>query len=301
MSSITVEERADSRKTTNGKNPSHERTYNIRGTESEDDALQALRDYIPGTVGDALGGSSVLVLQSWSVEPVTNIEGSERCNWQGTANYCAPDKAEKQVGDEPTYTFDTSGGTEHITQSRSTASATCGYIDPDPDGDGSSLDTTPPDFKGAINVTKDSVDGVDITVPVYNFQETHALPDSQVTQAYKMKVMELTGKVNTAPFRGFAAWEVLFLGASGQKKGDDKWELSFKFAAQKNKTNIRFGDPAPGDGFTVPAKYGWQYLWVKYKERDDKTAKCRVLRPLAAYVENVYDGGDFSELGIGTK
>jgi len=37
---------------------------------------------------------------------------------------------------------------------------------------------TAPDFKGAIGVTHDNVEGVDIAVPVYSFSETHYLADS---------------------------------------------------------------------------------------------------------------------------
>jgi len=69
----------------------------------------------------------------------------------------------------------------------------------------------------AIGVTDTGVEGVEIVVPVYNFSETHYLPDGQVTQGYKLTLFGLTGKVNNGSFRGFAAGEVLFLGASGSK------------------------------------------------------------------------------------
>jgi len=62
---------------------------------------------------------------------------------------------------------------------------------------------------------------VDITVPVYSFSETHYNSLAFVTESYKQTLFGLTGKVNNAAFKGFAAGEVLFLGASGSKRGDE--------------------------------------------------------------------------------
>jgi len=42
---------------------------------------------------------------------------------------------------------------------------------------------TPPDFQGAIGVTQTEVEGVDITVPVYHFSETHDKADAENTGA----------------------------------------------------------------------------------------------------------------------
>ena len=70
-------------------------------------------------------------------------------------------------------------------------------------------------FGGAIGVTADGVEGVDITVPVYQFSETHYFSDAQVTGAYKGAIFSCTGKTNAGAFKGFAPGEVLFLGASG--------------------------------------------------------------------------------------
>ena len=59
--------------------------------------------------------------------------------------------------------------------------------------------------------------------------------------------------------------------------------------------NIVIGD------ITVPAKGGWEYLWVLYEDQEDATAKRIVKRPIAAYVEQVRESGNFSLLGIGTS
>ena len=49
----------------------------------------------------------------------------------------------------------------------------------------------------------------------------------------------------------------------------------------------------------MPSKEGWQYLWVRYRDKDDQAAKELIKDPIAAYVEQVYQYGDFSGLGIG--
>jgi hypothetical protein len=186
-----------------------------------------------------------------------------------------------QAGDS-TFSFDTGGGTQHITQSIATLNK---YIS----------SGTPPDFKGAIGVTADNVEGVDITVPVYNFSETHYIDPDDVDDAYKGAIFNLTGKVNNAPFRGLAAGECLFLGASGSRRGrgaDDPWEITYRFAGSPNRTGLSIG------GISGINKKGWEYLWVRYQDTVDDLSNHLVKQPLAVYVEKVYEEGDFTTLGI---
>ena len=85
--------------------------------------------------------------------------------------------------------------------------------------------------------------------------------------------------------------EVLFMGASGSKRGDDEWEITFRFAASPNVTNLTIGD------ITGVDKKGWEYLWVRYADAEDE--KVLVKQPTAVYVEKVYESGNFAGLGIG--
>ncbi len=48
------------------------------------------------------------------------------------------------------------------------------------------------------------------------------------------------------------------------------------------------------------SKKGWEYPWVRYVDSEDAVAKALVKKPQAVCVESVYEGGDFSGLGIGT-
>ncbi len=240
--------------------------YIVQGTADDLAAMQAVRGTAPTTHNDLERGEI-------SLEPVAATR------WEATVQYNTAD-TELEEG-ESSFSFDTGGGSQHITQSLSTVNK---YV----------ASGTAPDFKGAIGVTKDSVEGVDITVPVYTFSETHILADADVDDTYKGKLFSLTGKTNDDTFKGFAIGEVLFQGASGSKRGNGDWEITFNFAASPNKTGLTVGD------ITAVAKKGWEYLWVRYEDAVDATAGAMVKKPLAAYIEKVYDAGDFSDLGIGT-
>lgn len=276
---ITCVEKPDSRQYTEG--DSAELMYTIRGTADDGEALVSLKATAPTNFRG-------LVRQPPSVEPVyVDTTTPDASIWTGTARYAPRQYQTPETGDS-SFSFDTGGGTQHITQSIATVAR---YPEPANPGD-----PVAPDFKGAIGVTHDSVEGVDITVPVYNFSETHYLPASQVTSEYKGALFGLTGRVNVGAFRGLAAGECLFLGASGSRRGtdpDDDWEISFRFAASPNRADFAIGD------ITGISKKGWEYLWVRYADAEDETAKAIVKRAVAAYVEKVYETGDFAGLGIG--
>ncbi len=275
---VTCTENPDSRQYTDGE--SAELTYTIRGTADEGSSLAALKATAP-TLFNAL------VRQPCAVEPIyIDTSNAGGCIWTGTARYAPADAQEPETGDS-TFSFDTGGGTQHITQSLSTP------------GSYAPAGSTPPNFRGAVGVTQDSVEGVDITVPIYNFSETHYLPAATVTNAYKGVLFNLTGKVNAGAFRGLAAGECLFLGASGSLRvpesdpsGGD-WEITFKFAGSPNRTGITIGTIAG------VSKKGWEYLWVRYADVEDGASNTLVKQPIAAYVEKVYDEASFAGLGIG--
>src|SRR5207248_1374699 len=101
---------------------------------------------------------------------------------------------------------------------------------------------TAPNFQGAIGVSEDKVEGVDITIPAFQFSETHRFIDALVGGFYKQTLFQLTGRFNNAPFKGFATGECMFMGASGSKRGDEKWTITFRFAGSQNATGITIGD-----------------------------------------------------------
>ena len=255
-------ERFDSKEATESKDsPTHDLVYMIMNTEQYSVAKNLMASAVPDKVGD-------LFLDDYHIVHLGNGV------WEGTAHYVKW-KSESQ------YSFDTGGGTQHVTQSIANV------------GKYAATGFTAPDFMGAIGVTDDRVEGTDITVPVFNFTETHYIEKALVTGAYKLALFSLTGKVNGSGFKGFAKGEVLFLGASGSKRGLDDWEITFRFAASPNVAGLSLGS------ITGISKEGWQYLWVRFIDDEDPTAKALIKRPVSAYVEQVYSYGDFSNLGIG--
>tara|TARA_Y100000589_G_scaffold253557_1_gene242272 strand:- start:32 stop:895 length:864 start_codon:yes stop_codon:yes gene_type:complete len=286
--SITVEEKYDSRQSTTGDNAQVTLTYIASGSDDDLAIKSAVENFAPETYDS-------LPRQSVQIEPISEEYWDASVRYAETTSTTSGGSSAPDPGSgEYTYSFDTMGGTQHITQSLDTVGS---YAD-------SSIPSAP-DFHGAIGVSNTNgnaeVQGVDITVPIYNFSETHYLTTEQVTPEYKGTLFQLTGKVNNATFRGLAAGECLFLGASGTLHGTETdtettgdWEITYRFAASPNKTGITIGS------ITGIAKKGWEYLWVRYADVEDMDAMAMVKRPVAAYVEQVYEDGDFSSLNIGS-
>jgi hypothetical protein len=196
--------------------------------------------------------------------------------WKGSATWGKDDNAIKQV---PTIQFDTDGGTSKITQSLATLNS---YT----------ASGTAPNHKGAIGVTKDNVEGTEITQPAFKFTEKHYLPISVATSAPYLKTLAgLTGSINQGPWRTFDDGQVLFLGCSGGGQIGTIWEVTFKFSAQPDANGLTIGDIT---GIDKPA---WACLWVSYQESTDQNSL--VKKPFAVYVERVYPYANFDLLGIG--
>jgi hypothetical protein len=224
--------------------------------------------------------------------------------WKVIVNY------EKIGADDPTQSgplkrarsFDTTGGTQTVTQSRGGEDGERVY-GPAGELQGQNI----PTMYGAVNVDDRGVNGVDIVVPQLTWTESYDVPSSYVTNAYIRAVHLLTGTVNVAAFRGFRQREVLFLGMTGSQewdaqRGDGPFSLSYKFSATPNRGNEAFGASLPPDPIGDIAfynKYGHDFLWVKYATQDDQNNNIVIRKPLFVYVNSVYPDGDFSKLGIG--
>lgn len=218
--------------------------------------------------------------------------------WQLEVTY-TKDGAEDDQQQDPakrTRSFDTGGATQHITQAIQS--------DEWPDGEQRFWTGSPaaPNMRGAIGVDGDSVQGVDIVVPQLTWTETYEVPNLYVSTAYIKKVSSLTGTVNNAAFRGFAAGEVLFTGASGSQqwdadKGDGPWSLSFKFVAAANQGPGKTFPAVTIGGIEGIAKDGHDYLWVRYEDAVEGATLLK--KPKFVYVDKVYRREDFSQLGIG--
>ena len=215
-----------------------------------------------------------------------SIEIDERLTddiWKIAANYPTdPENETDQEGDEvPEFSMDISGGTKHITHSKETI------------GSYSADENPAPDFQRAINVDDDNqVNGVDVVNCSFTFTEKHYYTNNKMSNSFKREIASLVGKVNNNTFRQWETGELLFMGASGSRRGTarkDKWEVTFRFAVSMNATNIQVSDT-----ITIPAKNGWDYLWVKYADNVKNNSLVKTIK--AAYVERVYDYESFTPL-----
>ena len=277
MATVRVEEAYSERDETidaKGNVTEIEIPYLVFGVSDESAALAAARPKVKTVSGMTLE----------SIEVVERINGD---TWKVKAVYeededGGDDDDDDDDEDSTVFAFDTGGGTKHINQSLKT------------DG---KYPNDAPDFAGAIEVDNEgNVNGVDVTMPVLNFTETHTLSGSRVSTSYKKTLASLTGTVNRSGVRGFSAGEVLFLGASGtkrSKKASAPWEITYRFAVSPNRAGFKVGD------IQVTRKYGWDYLWVRYADKVAEGGKNVVKKPVGVYVEMVYPEGDFGNLGIG--
>jgi hypothetical protein len=209
--------------------------------------------------------------------------------------------------------MNTGGGSEKYEYSKRTMSAWgAGGRDPGipqegvgPDDD-EELRTTK-NYSCGINVTKNSIEGVTLRVANPSFRVSRSWAMDEVDADYLQKLLDLTGKVNDAPITlsinglelAFKKGELLFDGANLQTTPDERLEISYEFSVQRNvdpadpKTHKRVGTK-----ITVTEAEGWDYVWVDSEEDIDEVAHAKVHKPVAVYIERVYDRADFEELNL---
>lgn len=170
----------------------------------------------------------------------------------------------------------------------------------DVDGDGN---PTPgvgsaPDHQGAIGISDDGVQGCDKVVGVMSWSKT--VQRAACSDAYIRTLSNLVGKTNNAPFYGYPAYTLMYMGCEPSEAKDvllggtlSIWNLTHTFDHAETRVNIGVG------GLVVPEKRGHEYVWFEYKPAVNGGA--RVQRPVAAYVEEVAGSGNFELIGIGLK
>lgn len=178
------------------------------------------------------------------------------------------------------FSFDTTGGTVRARTSRDTDSYPI-------------ASRTAPDYKHAVEVSGGTPQGVDIVIPALKIVGTYKWPKGVVTIADAKALAGQTGTTNDAPWYGFEAGELLFLGATGVIDLAVANEVQYQFAASAN------ADVSIGTWIQNITKKGHQHLWVAFEDQEDTAAKKVVQRPLAAYVETMYLESDFEKFGIG--
>lgn len=248
---------------------SQERVFELRGYSSTSAACDALRAAYQRSSNDEI--------------TVEEDSGGAANLYVGRIRHSYEKEEEEENEDQSTMQFEISGSSQKMLCSRRTIAS---YA---------AKGKKAPNFGGLIGVTKDAVEGVDLDVAQSSFSETHHLPASMLTAAFIAFLNRAYGRVNNVPFRGFSAGEVRFLGASGSYKyGDRTVELTYRFAVSANEDNIYVGDIGP------IRKPGWAHAWVRYEDEVDGEAKKLIKKPVAVYIEQVFDEMNFAALGVGT-
>ncbi len=248
---------------TTDKEPTYERTWVAAGEPNEAMVKAYATAAIPGMVSTLAG---ILWRQDLRVEE------------QGHALFhvVAPYARNKQDTGSVRLSFSTTGGTIHITNSKSPVAR---------------YPSTATDFKGAINVHGKGgelqVDGTDVVLPATKLSYTFRHPQGVINEAKIRYLSEITGMVNSDAWRGFAAGEALFLGASGSDGSDAEAEVTYEIAYSKNASGLSVGDIA---GI---AKKGHEFSWISYEDAEDTTSDpgktLPTKKPKAVYIDRVYD------------
>lgn len=180
--------------------------------------------------------------------------------------------------------WDTTGHTEHITQGLE---------------DEIRFPANAPAFDGALNVSGESVNGVDVPRPHLRYSETWIMP-TQVAMSCQFvgAVYRLTGTANLNAFRCFAPGEVAFFGGRAQWNGDQPYvAVTFDWEARPNgDVNMPyFKGRGELNGLKI-TKEGWQHLWIRYEPESDSGSLIRY--PTAAYINTVLEKKSWADLGM---
>jgi hypothetical protein len=279
-SNVQCYELVGSRKTTgNDTEMSLESLWIVIGTDDETVARQTVANTTPPIYQDTITNHT-LIRKDYVIEDV----GYK--TWSASVNYSLANRNDPNPPDPPDFpifSFDTTGGTTHITQAMygTTCYPASGNTNP------------PPDLKGAIGVTREGVEGVDITIPTFKFSEQHVWPYNVIDLNWCATIASMTGSVNVNPWRTFAANQVLFLGASGNSQPDGLVTVTYHFDVGINSTTLNVA------GRSNVAKNAHDYLWCSYQDEIDNVANRRFLKPTYVWVSQVYPTNDFSQLAIG--
>jgi hypothetical protein len=254
-------------------------TFIVEGTTSEETALTEVH------TNRAPGAYIGMVLDRLTAKRI----GQQ--HWEVAAEYTDPeakDKEEPPAVDELEISFDTTGGTLHITHSiKDTVEKKLGIAGYTP-------------HFGAIGVSQDGpsidIEGCDIIVPALALSIRTRKQAAFLTNAYIQLVAGLTGTTNKNPFKGFDAGELLFAGGGGTQRQTGEVDLTYSFLASANRVITKVG----GTLLNAPlTKRGHDYFWVFSKPKVDTATNSLTTEWQKATVAQVYEEADWAPLGLG--
>lgn len=186
---------------------------------------------------------------------------------------------DQEIGSPDSWSINLGSGSEHIEMAQANA-----YYPP----------IVPINASRLIGVQGDEINGTDVISPQVNYSESHVFKKFDFT-AQKL-ILSMIGKTNTDKFRGWDPGEVLFLGASAEKKSKlGSWNITYNFSVAKNQ-DLAINTTQGMQNFT---KGGHQYVWFQ-KKKIINAAKDAVKWDIEQIIlSSVYKEDFFSKLGIG--
>lgn len=248
---------------------SSERRYVVRGPTTRTAAEAEVAASTPSMDG-------TMVRKGWSLKQTSDK------TWEAVVRYSSAPSTE--IGDVK-ISGSTKGGTFKQTHALEHISTTA-------------ASGTHPGHAGAINVTKDGIDGVEIPLPTFTFSIQRVFAPGTVTNAYMATLAAATTCVNDDTWYGFAKGEV-FLSGIGFELNLETETVTYDFEVSPNQEDITVAGITKNTTPPArPAKEGWDYLWVEYRETSDDATGYAKQTPVALHIERVYEYFDFSLLGI---
>jgi hypothetical protein len=154
-----------------------------------------------------------------------------------------------------------------------------------------------PDIKGALGWDGKKADGISQVIAGLKMTLTATYPAERITANTIKAWSRATGKTNSDAFLGFAAGELLNLGAKGSLTLDaltlnatGKAAISFVFQASEN-----ILEPFNVGEIEIQQKRGWQHVDIVIGPYEDTgtTPPTVVNKPLHAYVSTIYEATSF--------
>ena len=249
-----------------------ERIYYVEEATEADDAITALMGVVPPNIGDCVIGEISLTAEA---------DGK----WRAVVPYSMLDN-NAQTGSKK-FSFDTSGGSIHISTSLETLDSFARSGE------------TAPETNNLIGLQQDgSAEGVQIIEGLFKFSMTRYMSWATADQTYLDLLKNCTGRTNSETFTvqvrpersySFSTGEVLFMGANGsERKEYNDLEIECTFLVASNQSGLTIGD------ITGINKPGHALLWV-YMEGGQVDATGPIIkRPKYVKIERVYFEADLN-------
>ncbi len=254
----------------------------VKGSSSSGTRRYHVSDTLDRDLAHALVDASAPAVSDGLVKQNVKVDELGGGFWEGTVRYGVLEAGEE--GDI-SWSFEIGTQSFHQTQAREHLA------------DYAAEGIVAPNHKGAVGVegtpANRKVVGTDIQIPFFQWEEAHYVAyETVATHAFINTMEGLVGTINEEAFRIWGPAELLLLGVSGAKQGEEPVGLTYRFASSRTVLNLVVGD------ITVPEKLGHHYLWFEYQMEEQAEANALPSPPIAAHYERLYPDGDWSQLGL---